>query len=378
MDTRRPQRGCSRREFLRRSGATLGLAAGFSAANILVPRASLGQDRMTKELNIYTWGGSFADAVRDAIVEPFQKETGVKVTMGVTGNPAQMLALLKAGSLGGASTIDLMWQDLTFSYSAIKQELVEPLRLDNIPSYARTYPKFNKLKQPVPWDPGKDVHGAPAEYVPRGVAYSTKLVKRDLASVRELWNPEFKSKLGMYNNVQWMMVNACFVTGQDINRIQDLGKIWAALRDQHKLVARYFDNWAEGMELMQNESIWISPFVSGRAVQLQRKGVPVRFLLPQDGWILNADVLLVGKGSKNRYTAEKFIEFSYRPEIVTRTAELQAYAIASFNVQATETVKGLPGFDPTGELKGAVVPDPGYWDANMTDWTEKLREIQAS
>jgi spermidine/putrescine-binding protein len=383
MDTRTrqsigsaPQRVLSRRELLRRSGVTLGFAAGFSGMNFLIPRGSFGQDKMTKELNIYTWGGSFADAVKEAIVEPFQKETGVKVTMGVTGNPAQMLALLKAGSLGGASTIDLMWQDLTFSYSAIKQELVEPLRLENIPSYAKTYPRFNKTKGPVPWDPGKDVHGAPAEYVPRGVAYNTKLVKRELSSIRELWNPEFKGKLGVYDNVQWMMVNACFTTGQDINKIADLGRIWSALKDQHKLVNRYFDNWAEGMELMQNESILISPFVSGRAVQLQRKNLPVRFLLPQDGWILNADVLLIGKGSPNRYTAEKFIEFSYRPDIVTRTAELEAYAIASFNVQNTETVKGLPGFDPTGELKGAVVPDPGYWDANMSDWTEKVREIQ--
>src|SRR4029453_5634437 len=105
---------------------------------------------------------------------------------------------------------------------------------------------------------------------------------------------------GSYKNVQWVMGNACFMIGQDINKIQDLGKIWASLRDQHKLVARYFDNWAEGMELMQNESTSISPVVSGRAVQLQRKGVPVRFLLPPDGWILNADVLLIGKGSKNR------------------------------------------------------------------------------
>src|SRR5262245_66000324 len=80
----------SRRELLRRSGATLGFAAGFSGLNFLVPGVSFGQDKMTKELNIYTWGGSFADAVKEAIVEPFQKETGVKDTMGVPGHPVQV------------------------------------------------------------------------------------------------------------------------------------------------------------------------------------------------------------------------------------------------------------------------------------------------
>ncbi len=369
--------GVSRREFLRVSGTTLGFASGFSAANFLVPRASLGAETMTKELSIYTWGGSFADAVRAAIVEPFEKENGVRVTMGVTGNPAQMLALLKAGSLGGASTIDVLWQDLTFSYSAIKQGLVEPLRLENIPSYKRTLPKFNKLQNPVPWDPGTDIHGAPAEYVPRGIGYNPKFVKRELTSLRELWNPEFKGKLGMYNNVQWMMANACFYTGQDINKIADLGKIWAALREQHKLVTRYFDNWAEGMELMQNETMWISPFLGGRSVNLQQKGFPIKYFKPKDGWILNADLLLIGRGSKNRYTAEKFIELTYRPDIATRTSELEGYPVASLNVQATEAVKALPDYDPTGQLAGVLAPDPAYWDANMSQWTEKVREIQA-
>jgi spermidine/putrescine transport system substrate-binding protein len=367
----------SRRRFLQTSGAIIGFTSGFTGANFLVPRTAIGQDKMTNELNLYTWGGSFADAVRQAIVEPFQKETGVRVTIGVTGNPAQMLALLKAGSLGGASTIDILWEDLAFSYSAIKQDLVEPLRLENIPSYQKLYPLFNKLQKPVPWDPGKDVHGAPAEYVARGVGYNTKLIKRELTSVRELWNSEFKGRVGIYNNVQWMMVNACFYTGQDTSKIQDLGKIWTALKEQHKLVNRYFDNWAEGMELMQNETIWLSPFVGGRAVQLEQKGFPMRFVMPGDGWTLNADLLLIGKGSKNRYTAEKFIEFSYRPDIATRTAELGANPIASFNMQSTEAVKKLPGYDSTGELRGVSIPDPGYWDANMSEWTEKVREIQA-
>ena len=54
----------SRREFLKKSVYSATLAAGFSSANFLIPKASAGQDKMTKELQIMTWGGSFGDGVR--------------------------------------------------------------------------------------------------------------------------------------------------------------------------------------------------------------------------------------------------------------------------------------------------------------------------
>ena len=91
--------GLSRRDFLMTSAS---LAAGFSAANFLIPKASAGQDKMTKELQIMTWGGSFGDGVRQTIVEPFEKEYGVKVTVGVLGANAEMLAKLRAATMGGA------------------------------------------------------------------------------------------------------------------------------------------------------------------------------------------------------------------------------------------------------------------------------------
>src|SRR5690348_5338295 len=86
------RRNPSRREVLRAGGAL----TGFSALNFLLPSVASAQDKMTNELVITTWGGSFADGVRATVIEPFQKEYGVRVTMGVTGNQAEMLTKLRA------------------------------------------------------------------------------------------------------------------------------------------------------------------------------------------------------------------------------------------------------------------------------------------
>src|SRR5579862_8834137 len=94
---RRSGKDLSRRHLLRAGGAL----AGFGGANFLLPSLASAQDKMTKELIITTWGGSFADAVRATVIEPFQKEYGVRVTMGVTGNQAEMLTKLRAATMGG-------------------------------------------------------------------------------------------------------------------------------------------------------------------------------------------------------------------------------------------------------------------------------------
>jgi spermidine/putrescine transport system substrate-binding protein len=381
MDKQRSRDGFggkfSRRKFLKGTTATISAVAGFSAVNFLIPKASLGQDTMTKELVLSTWGGSFAEGVRSAIVKPFEEETGVKVHVAVNGKPAEVLAKLKAGSIGGGGSYDVVWEGLSFSYSAIVQGLVEPLRVENIPGLKSVLPTFNKLQGPVPWDPGEDIHGAPAEYVPRGIGYNRDLFPDGLDSLKALWDSSSKAKLGMYTNTQWQMVNACIMSGQDFNNIQDIDKVWSLLEDQHKLVDRYFGNWAEGMELYENGTIEVSPFLGGRAYGLRNRGFDIGYFKPKEGWILNADLLLIGKGSKNRYTAEKFIEFTYRPDIATATSEAIGYPIATKNLIATDIVKSLPDYDPTGKLEGVSLPDPVYWDENMSAWNEKLREIMS-
>ena len=365
----------TRRNLLRAAGAV----AGFSATNFFVPRALLAQDKMTNELVITTWGGSFADGVRATVIEPFQKEYGVRVTMGVTGNQAEMLTKLRAATMGGTPDIDLCFNDLSFSYSAIKQGLVEPLRIENIPNLKTVLPIFNKLERPVPWDPGEGVHGAPGQYVARGITYNTKLIKRDINSVADLWNPEFTGKLGIFTVTQWLMLNAGFYTGQDMNNFKDLDAIWKALADQRKIVGRYYGNLAEGQELFVNETISISPFNGGRTVALKRRGMDVRFVLPKEGWHLNADLLLISKGTPNRLAAEKFIDFFYRPEIATAASLAFGFAVGTRNVQPTQEIKDtIPDYDPTGEFKGATLADPVYWDTNVGRWNDKVKEIISS
>src|SRR5258708_29867580 len=134
MLNRTPQRrsgaALSRRKVLR-----LGAGASIAIASFAIAKASRGQDKMTKELVINTWSGFFADAVRQSLAEPFQKEFGVQVRIGVVGNAAELMTRIRAGAMGGGGdVIDLFWNEYPTAYTAIRQGWVEPLRVDNIPN----------------------------------------------------------------------------------------------------------------------------------------------------------------------------------------------------------------------------------------------------
>src|SRR5437870_5056704 len=74
--------GISRRTLMQGASAL----AGFSALNFLAPRASLGQDSMTRELVASFWSGFSGDVMREEVAKPFERETGVRVHVGSTSN----------------------------------------------------------------------------------------------------------------------------------------------------------------------------------------------------------------------------------------------------------------------------------------------------
>jgi len=365
----------SRRRVLGNAAAV----TAFSALNFLVPRASRGQDKMTGELFINCWSGFFQDGVRQSLVEPFEKEFGVKVRVGVTATPAELMTRIRVGATsGGGDVIDVFWIPYPQAFSAIQQGWVEPFRIDNIPNYKSVLSPVNKLERPVPWDPGPDIHSAPAGLVSRGIAYNPKFINRKLESLDEIWSQELGHRIGIINDTSWIVGNCAFHTGQDPNDIKDIEKVWATLRDQRKIVGRYFANLVEGQEMFKNETAWIETLNGGRVLALRKDGLNLEYYKPKEGWMLNADVLQIGKGTQNRLTAEKFIDFFYRPDNATRASELLNFPIASKNVQPTDAVRALPDFDSTYQLAGARLYNPSYWDANASAWAEKVKEIIAS
>jgi spermidine/putrescine transport system substrate-binding protein len=70
---------------------------------------------------------------------------------------------------------------------------------------------------------------------------------------------------------------------------------------------------------------WIIIGWSGDAVQLQADDPNIRFVLPESGGHLWTDNMQIPVGAPEAFTAQKFIDFVYRPEVQADIAEYVNY-----------------------------------------------------
>jgi spermidine/putrescine transport system substrate-binding protein len=70
---------------------------------------------------------------------------------------------------------------------------------------------------------------------------------------------------------------------------------------------------------------WVIIGWSGDAVQLQADNPNIQFVIPETGGHLWTDNMQIPVGAPEAYTAEKFIDFVYRPEVQADIAEYVNY-----------------------------------------------------
>ncbi len=363
-------KGIPRRQFLKTSVAT-GFTLGFSGINFLIPHpASAGQEKMTDKLHVFTWGGIYQEKVTEFVVKPFEEETGVKVTVDVFAGGSQMLAKMKAG---GPGAFDVVWPGITSCYQGIKQGLYEPFRLENMPNFQHLLPIF---KNNPPYDPGPDRYFAPFVYGTEAIAWNYEKIPEEPKSWGILWDEQYKGKIAVFVWAAPAVVRTALYLGMNPNNIEDMDAVWAALKKQQPLVVKYISSGAEMQQVLSNETAWVGTFWVGRVTVLRKeRNVPVKFAIPKEGvggWI---DGMSVAKGTKNRLTAEKFIDFALRGDVQLKISENLHYAPVVDTVKPSAILLENPDYDPTGQLKHFVLPDPAYQDAHLSEWEEKFKEI---
>jgi putative spermidine/putrescine transport system substrate-binding protein len=92
------ERGLTRRQFLKKSVATAGVAAGLSAglSGLYHPfEAKAAQNQVT----FCSWGGALSDAQRKYLFKPFTDETGIAVNEATLPLIAKIKAMVDTGNI---------------------------------------------------------------------------------------------------------------------------------------------------------------------------------------------------------------------------------------------------------------------------------------
>lgn len=370
----------NRRSFLKSTGTTAAIGslalAGCTENEGTKDGSSSGDEEMTDTLKFYSWGGSTQEALNKHVIEPFEEEYDVTVKQSSFGGQDKMLANVRSSPEG---SYDIIMPSTASSYAAAKQGLVEPLRLDNIETWSNLMPVFKDFIV----DPGEEIHTAPLYYGTIGMAYNTDHVDDSNGLSWDMtFDQQFKGNVAMEGVPYIRTFTTALKLGMDPNKMAgDAGsyedgvqKVYDAMAEQHKLVKKYWTSGQELTSLFSNETAYVGEAWGGRILSLQDEGYDnLKYGIPKEGAMGWTDTLAIAKGSKNRYTAEKFIEFAYRDDVIKNLAPEIGYPPAT-KVTSSD-IKALPDFDSSGG-ENLKFQDMKFKNEHQQEWSQTFEQIK--
>jgi spermidine/putrescine transport system substrate-binding protein len=194
---------------------------------------------------------------------------------------------------------------------------------------------IERLKSP-PFDPKRDF-SMPWQSGLTGIIYRKDLVKREPKSVEDLFDPAYKGKVTMLSEMRDSVGLVTAWQGADPEK--------ASVDEYMKAIEKIQEGVDSGQirgftgneyikDIPKGDSVVIFGW-SGDAVQLKADNPNIEFVLPESGGMLWTDNMQIPVGAPHAYTAEKFIDYVYQPEV---QAPIEAYVNYICPVDGTKEV----------------------------------------
>jgi spermidine/putrescine transport system substrate-binding protein len=217
----------------------------------------------------------------------------------------------------------------------------------NVPNFRNISANFRDLI----YDP-ENRHSIIFHWGTTGLLVRTDLVEEPVTRWADLWDPRYAGRVGLWPISRSLIPIALKSLGYPANSVNP-AELEAALE---RLIALEPD-----VIWWPNDSESIVPLlVSGEAIiaygwaydaQLAAEAAaPISYILPEEGTFLWSDNFVIPASSRNKYTAELFINFMLRPEISAQIVNESYYPMAN--------EAALPLIDPD-ILADPVIYPPG-------------------
>ena len=314
-----------------------------------------------QELTIATYGGSWMDDVRVCHVEPFEAETGVKVTI-KPGNSAEFAVALRSGA--GSSGIDVVTLEDPVNIQVKSEGLLETLDRSKLPKAAGLDERH--------WD--KDNTYVRYLLGLTTLVYNPDLVKPAPTSWNDLFDPKYTGKISIGDIGQVSSRHLLMFfneqgggTGEDITpgitKMNELARNSITLYTQADQLISLFDR----------EEIVLSAWYPNRAASAAEKGAKLAVAYPKEGAIGGLSTLSIPKGSQHPDLAHKFIDIALSEEGQKCFTDRQ-FVVPIRPVEASETAaKYLPTKE---EMARVQYLDYAAAAAHFADWARRWqREV---
>jgi putrescine transport system substrate-binding protein len=340
--------GCGRKEADPGAGAATGEGAGAEP----------------KVLNVYNW----SDYIDPAVIEAFQKETGIAVRYDVFDSNE----VLETKLLTGKSGYDVVVPSAYFLERQIQAGVFRKLDRSLLPNLGNLDPALQS--RVAAHDPGNE-HGVIYMWGTTGIGFDAGKIAAIMPDApTDSWNlvfdPAVVSKfkdcgVSFLDDPTDMVGTVLLWLGKDPNSQSEddlrlaeeaLLKVRPYVRTIHS--SQYIEDLANG-------EVCIAVGYSGDVLQARDraaeagKSLDIRFTIPREGALMWFDTLAIPADARHPGNAHAFIDFLLRPEVAAANSNFVNYAIANLAAldQVNADLRNDPGIYPTPEVKERLQPN---------------------
>jgi putative spermidine/putrescine transport system substrate-binding protein len=309
-----------------------------------------------QELDFASWGGAYQDAIRQAWIAPFTKETGIKVNEDTGPETAKIKAMVDTNSVswdvvtGGGAGLML----------GVKQGLFE--KLSGLVDESHAFPN------------ARNDYGAPSEIFSTLIGFSTKAFPAtgpQPQTFADFWDVKrFPGKRTLPNNPDTVLEAALLADGVPADQVyatlstpEGMTRAIAKVRALKADVAIWWSNGAQPVQALGSGDVVMALGWNGRFQAGIDQGLPIAMAWGQS--VAQVGYFMMVKGAPHRDAAIKFLNFIETAQAQSRFSQYFAYGPV--------TPEAMPMIDaaraarlPTtpDRIKAALFEDIAWWAAH--------------
>jgi len=317
-----------------------------------------------KVLNVYNW----SDYIDPAVIEGFQKQTGIAVRYDVFDSNEVLETKLLAGNSG----YDVVVPSAYFLERQIQAGVFRKLDRSLLPNMGNL---DEGLRASVAAHDPRNEHGVIYMWGTTGIGFDADKIRSIMPDApTDSWSlvldPEIVSKFkdcgvsflddptDMVGTVLlWLGKQPNSESEQDLQLAEEaLLKIRPYIRSIHS--SQYIEDLANG-------EVCIAVGYSGDVLQARdraaesAKAIDIRYVIPREGALMWFDTLAIPADAAHPVNAHAFINYLLRPEVAAANSNFVNYATA--NVAAlplvNQELRNDAGIYPTPEVKDRLQPN---------------------
>jgi len=251
-------------------------------------------------LRIAGWGGE----IPNEVLKNFEKKHHIKVYFSSFESNESLDVKLRTSK---KSIYDLILLSSYYIPRLIQSGLLQPLKLHKIAAQKSINPMFTS-------DASNNQFSIPLNWSATAIFYNKKRIHHPPAHWHDLWLSEFKNQVLLLDDTREVFSIALITLGyspndEDPKHIQEAYTKLLSLRPNIKLFA------SDAVpNLIIDEDALIGMAWSPDIIKAQKENPNIRFVFPEEGYVINTESFAIPKNSEHTAAAYAFINFMLAPE----------------------------------------------------------------